>query len=43
VPGTASSFTPAWPVLRNQNILQGEVVPYVHQWLDPTRQPIGKA
>jgi ABC-type transport system substrate-binding protein len=43
VPGTASSFQPAWPALRNQNIFQGEVVPYVHQWLDPTKPPIGKA
>ena len=42
VPGGASSFTLAWPVLRNQNIYQGEVVPYVHQWLDPTKAPLGK-
>jgi ABC-type transport system substrate-binding protein len=42
VPGAASSFTLAWPVLRNQNILQGETVPYVHQWLDPAKPPLGK-
>lgn len=43
VPGGASSFTLAWPVLRNQNIYQGEVVPYVRQWLDPTKPPLNKA
>ena len=43
VPGGASSFTLAWPILRNQNIFQGEVVPYVKQWLDPTKPPMNKA
>jgi peptide/nickel transport system substrate-binding protein len=42
VPGSASSFTPAWPALRNQNIWRGEVRPYIGQWLDPTKAPIAK-
>jgi ABC-type transport system substrate-binding protein len=41
-PGGGSSFTIAWPALRNQNVQRGEVVPYVGQWLDPTKAPITK-
>ena len=41
MPGSANTFTMSWPVVRNQQVWQGDTT-LRNMWLDPSKQPLGQ-
>lgn len=41
MPGTANTFTMSWPVVRNQQVWNGDTT-LRNMWLDPTKPPLGQ-
>jgi ABC-type transport system substrate-binding protein len=42
MPGSSNSFTMSWPIVRNQQVWDGDTT-LRNMWLDDTQKPVGKA
>jgi ABC-type transport system substrate-binding protein len=42
MPGTSNSFTMSWPIVRNEQVWEGDTT-LRNMWLDPTKPPMNKA